>query len=539
MVLPGPPGMARSEEVHRLTENVYKTIMEQFNPSLRNFISMGKTYEKALASMTYAAKGYFDALVKMGELASESQGSKELGDVLFQMAEVHRQIQNQLEEMLKSFHNELLTQLEQKVELDSRYLSAALKKYQTEQRSKGDSLDKCQAELKKLRKKSQGSKNPQKYSDKELQYIEAISNKQGELENYVSDGYKTALTEERRRFCFLVEKQCAVAKSAITYHAKGKEMLTQKLPLWQQSCSDPNKIPDRAIQLMQQMAASSNGTIMPSPLSTSKSNLIISDPIPGAKPLPVPPELAPFVGPQKQLSDSYSNTLPVRKNVTPKNSYASAENKTLPRSSSMAAGLERNGRTRVQAIFSHAAGDNSTLLSFKEGDLITLLVPEARDGWHYGESEKTKMRGWFPFSYTRVLDNDGSERVHTSLQQGKSSSTGNLLDKDDIAIPPPDYGMASQAFPAQGGNTFKQRPYSVAVPAFSQDYLMPYGCAIKDYSSGLCQAPSAHYKPYTRSTAGLDDYGTRSVSRHVVPSPSCIDVRILLKIFNPRIFHAE
>lgn len=30
---------------------------------------------------------------------------------------------------------------------------------------------------------------------------------------------------------------------------------------------------------------------------------------------------------------------------------------------------------------------------------------------------------------------------------------------------------------------------------------MPYGCAIKDYSSGLCQAPSAHYKPYARSTA--------------------------------------
>lgn len=46
---------------------------------------------------------------------------------------------------------------------------AALKKYQTEQRGKGDALDKCQAELKKLRKKSQGSKNPQKYSDKELQ----------------------------------------------------------------------------------------------------------------------------------------------------------------------------------------------------------------------------------------------------------------------------------------------------------------------------------------------------------------------------------
>uniref|UniRef100_A0A9L0T186 BAR/IMD domain-containing adapter protein 2 n=1 Tax=Equus caballus TaxID=9796 RepID=A0A9L0T186_HORSE len=499
--------LSRSEEMHRLTENVYKTIMEQFNPSLRNFIAMGKNYEKALAGVTYAAKGYFDALVKMGELASESQGSKELGDVLFQMAEVHRQIQNQLEEMLKSFHNELLTQLEQKVELDSRYLSAALKKYQTEQRSKGDALDKCQAELKKLRKKSQGSKNPQKYSDKELQYIDAISNKQGELENYVSDGYKTALTEERRRFCFLVEKQCAVAKNSAAYHSKGKELLAQKLPLWQQACADPNKIPDRAVQLMQQMA-NSNGSILPSTLSASKSNLVISDPIPGAKPLPVPPELAPFVGrlsaqenapvmngvsgpdsedyspwadrkaaqpkssspPQSQnkLSDSYSNTLPVRKSVAPKNSYATTENKTLPRSSSMAAGLERNGRMRVKAIFSHAAGDNSTLLSFKEGDLITLLVPEARDGWHYGESEKTKMRGWFPFSYTRVLDSDGSDRLHMSLQPGKSSSTGNLLDKEDLAIPPPDYGTASRAFPAQTAGTFKQRPYSVAVPAFSQ-----------------------------------------------------------------------
>lgn len=32
------------------------------------------------SGVTYAAKGYFDALVKMGELASESQGSKELGE---------------------------------------------------------------------------------------------------------------------------------------------------------------------------------------------------------------------------------------------------------------------------------------------------------------------------------------------------------------------------------------------------------------------------------------------------------------------------
>lgn len=33
-----------------------------------------------IPDVTFAAKGYFDALVRMGELASESQGSKDLGE---------------------------------------------------------------------------------------------------------------------------------------------------------------------------------------------------------------------------------------------------------------------------------------------------------------------------------------------------------------------------------------------------------------------------------------------------------------------------
>uniref|UniRef100_A0A8C3AQY6 IMD domain-containing protein n=1 Tax=Cyclopterus lumpus TaxID=8103 RepID=A0A8C3AQY6_CYCLU len=97
--------MSRTEEVNKMTENVYKGILDQFNPSLKNFVTMGKHYEKALTGVTVAAKGYFDALVKLGELASDSQGSKELGDTLFQMAEVHRQIQVQLEDVVRRHYN--------------------------------------------------------------------------------------------------------------------------------------------------------------------------------------------------------------------------------------------------------------------------------------------------------------------------------------------------------------------------------------------------------------------------------------------------
>ncbi|XP_029954851.1 brain-specific angiogenesis inhibitor 1-associated protein 2-like isoform X4 [Salarias fasciatus] len=499
-----PTRMSRTDEVHRITENVYKSIMEQFNPCLRNFIAMGKSYEKALTK----------------EAAWE---------VLFQMAEVHRQIQIQLEEMLKSFHNELLTELEKKVELDARYLNAALKKYQMEHKSKGESLEKCQAELKKLRRKSQGSKHPSKYGDKEMQYVEAISNKQGELDSYIAEGYKNALSEERRRYCFLVDRQCAVAKNSSAYHGKGKELLAQKIPGWQQACAEPNKLPDRAMFLAQQMS----GAVGTLPPGAHHPSLAISEPIPGAKPLPVPPELAALraggglgqqrlmgaadagmpvmngtagahggedyqqwmegkvaqgkVSPQTQRhgGEVYSNTLPVRKVAPAKNKTTLTETRTLPRSSSMAAGLERNGRTRVQAIFSHAAGDNSTLLSFSEGDVITLLVPEARDGWHYGENEKTRMRGWFPFSYTRVIsDNEGDSmrqlRVH-NLHHGKSSSTGNLLEREDVALPVPDYGahprMAAQSGTLHGRQQQQQqqqRPYSVAGPGFSQTGVEEY-----------------------------------------------------------------
>uniref|UniRef100_A0A671RP46 BAR/IMD domain-containing adapter protein 2 n=1 Tax=Sinocyclocheilus anshuiensis TaxID=1608454 RepID=A0A671RP46_9TELE len=490
--------LARSFSLYPSLLGICTSIMEQFNPCLRNFVAMGKTYEKALSSVTFAAKGYFDALVRMGELASESHGSKDLGDVLFQMAEVHRQIQMQLEDMLKSFHNELLTELEKKVELDVRYLNAALKKYQMEHKSKGESLEKCQAELKKLRRKSQGSKNPSKYGDKEMQYVETISSKQNELDNYIAESYKNALSEERRRYCFLVDRQCAVAKTSNTYYTKGRDLLTQKIPLWQQACADPNKLPERAMLLAQQMGSGVTGTLGPSVHHTSKSSLTISDPIPGAKPLPVPPELARMMGAdsvpmvngsgvhggedyQRWMEtraahekpahrhgvETFSNTLPVRKvaPVKPKNTL---ETQTLPRSSSMAAGLERNGRTRVQALFSHAAGDNSTLLSFTEGDIITLLVPEARDGWHYGENEKNRMRGWFPFSYTRMIPEPDSNKLHVSLQHSRSSSTGNLLERD-MVLPTPDYGMPTRFLTQQQSTPHsRQRPYSMAMPGFSQ-----------------------------------------------------------------------
>lgn len=66
---------------------------------------------------------------------------------------------------------------------------------------------------------------------------------------------------------------------------QGKELLAQKIPMWQQVCAEPNKLPDRAMFLAQQMSGAA-GVLPPG------AHHAISEPMPGAKPLPMPPELA-------------------------------------------------------------------------------------------------------------------------------------------------------------------------------------------------------------------------------------------------------
>nr|XP_061813950.1 brain-specific angiogenesis inhibitor 1-associated protein 2-like isoform X2 [Nerophis lumbriciformis] len=603
--------MSRTDEVNKMTENVYKGILDQFNPSLKNFVTMGKHYEKALTGVTLAAKGYFDALVKLGELASDSQGSKELGDTLFQMAEVHRQIQVQLEDVLKLFHGELLAQLEQKLELDIKYLTATLKKYQTERRSKSESIERCQAQLKKLRRKSLGSRHPNKYGDREMQFVELMSRRQVELDTLVAAGYRSALTEERRRYCFLVERQCCVSKLLINYHCKVRELLAQKLSSWQQSCTQPTKLPERALNLMrhtapQSSAAASMAEVLrhtkllcsqpeqvlqkPSvqevppllnggrsqpqqqrslPSSSSQSDSCAPDSPPtsqgfsrggspqrssfsrggspqrssfsrggspqrsssplgvstwagpadtatsqaasllmAANTINLSPSLIPStVMSVKQVSPSSScsqgvtlaiphspplpHSAPLSRAVTPVHQGAgTAGNSTPPwlmKAADMCgtstlplprrpggevrlAGfpgsrmLPQSRPTRVAAMFAHSpaaseGGGGASLLHFLPGDSITLLISEPRDGWHYGQNERTGRKGWFPFSYTQHAGTDHLDRDHFLSKTNSTSMSG----LDQLVSPPLTAESDEEhRLPPPRVSTFRPRPYSMA-----------------------------------------------------------------------------
>lgn len=52
---------------------------------------------------------------------------------------------------------------------------------------------------------------------------------------------------------------------------------------------------------------------------------------------------------------------------------------------------EGNHLLKVQATVPHVTGSNQTLLPFGTGDVITVLLPEAQNGWLYGKLEGTSM----------------------------------------------------------------------------------------------------------------------------------------------------
>ncbi|XP_013874753.1 brain-specific angiogenesis inhibitor 1-associated protein 2-like protein 1a isoform X2 [Austrofundulus limnaeus] len=438
--------MARTPDgVSKLTESTFKNVMEQFNPNLRNLVNLGKSYERSVSAMTLAGKAYFDAVSKIGENAIVSPVSRELGVVLMEIAEVHRKVHSELEENLKRFHKEVIVELEKKTDMDVKYMTATFKRYQTEHKQKQDSLERSHADLKKIRRKSQ-AKHSSKYETRENEYLETISSRQMDMQKFIADGCREAFLEEKRRFCFLADKHCMFSYQLSNFHEKAKDILSSRLPSWQEKCSDIDNVPDSVANLIDGLS-----TI---PEQYSPAEHYNRNSMGTVKPPPAPPvkaQISPLASmfnpePRSSLTSSSSDH---------NSDQGSVGEDSLSRSTSQSSGLNMIKRRRVRTIFPHTAGNNSTLLSFDDGDIITLLVHEEKDGWLYGELEKTQQRGWFPSSYCRPYTEPAISNSNMSTPV-RSLSVASLQEEEEeevglyepVLLPPADYSDCSLFNPA-------------------------------------------------------------------------------------------
>uniref|UniRef100_A0A8D0G614 BAR/IMD domain-containing adapter protein 2-like 1 n=1 Tax=Sphenodon punctatus TaxID=8508 RepID=A0A8D0G614_SPHPU len=469
----------------------HQNVMEQFNPGLRNLINLGRNYEKAVNAMVQAGRAYYDGVAKVGELATVSPVSKELGHVLIEVSGMHKKLNDSLDESFKKFHKEIVSELEKKIELDVKYMNATLKRYQTEHRSKLDSLEKSQAELKKIRRKSQGGRNTLKYEHKETEYLETVSSRQSDIQRFIAEGCKEALLEEKRRFCFLVDKHCSFAQHVSYYHVQCADLLNAKLPVWQETCSDATRVPEKVMNMIEEIKTPGttpiSGTPQPSPMM-ERNSMVGQDYDSFHKNSPKVPPAPTVRAYTSPLVDMFNNPTAVPKVPSEKLNHSDfGDDASLSRSTSDATGLNIMKRQKVKTIFPHTAENNKTLLSFAQGDIITLLIAEEKDGWLYGEHDLTKVKGWFPSSYTKLLVEPNEDLLHGPVPSPapiRSISSVNLADKGGVVLPPPDYMV-----PLKSGATSDKKLESPKGTAIKAPTARPESTAPKPDMNGIIKPP--------------------------------------------------
>ncbi|XP_004913939.2 brain-specific angiogenesis inhibitor 1-associated protein 2-like protein 2 [Xenopus tropicalis] len=417
------------DSIYASTIGTYKKILGQFNPALENLVYLGNNYLRALNALSEVAETYYNAIKKIGEQALQNVTCQGLGQLLIQMAEHCRTASAGLNIVFQTLHGDIVQQMDKNTKLDMQFITDSQNRYEIEYRHRSANLEKCMSEAWKM----------ERQRDRNLREMkENVNMLHNDMLAFVKESQRAAELEEKRRYRFLAEKHWLLCSSFLQYHSRAQGLLQARVPPWKEQ-----------IDASRSQTASGPQNYAPSrPASTSRDSV------------PLPPRPA-----EREQNDSRASIRSdsSRRGLQRTPSTGSVGSSQLTRSSSfgevavaaVAAAAAGAGGRRVQAIVDHNTGGNRTLLQFKKADIITVLVPEARNGWLYGKLEGLSMNGWFPEAYVKSMDRDQDSR---SFPLRSAHSTGDLLDGSDN-FPEPDYRPKPQG---QGFSTPNSRRGSEA-----------------------------------------------------------------------------
>uniref|UniRef100_A0A669Q0F3 BAR/IMD domain containing adaptor protein 2 like 2 n=1 Tax=Phasianus colchicus TaxID=9054 RepID=A0A669Q0F3_PHACC len=362
---------------YRSTISIYKSILEQFNPALENLVYLGNNYLRAFHALSKAAEVYFKAVEKIGERALQSSTSHVLGEILMQMSDTQRLLSSDLEVVAQTFHVDLLQHMEKNSKMDVQFISVS-KQYELEYRRKANNLEKCTAELWRM----------ERARDKNVREMkENVMRLRSEMQAFLSNSQREAELEEKRRYRFLAEKHQMLYNTLLQFYSRARGMIQTKAPQWKEQLEasrNPSNSHVQGLLTSSHGQGYPSGRLTPTHLETrplgdfassmagSRSSIFSQEP-PEMR-LSPQPEV-----PRRPLQRTPSASLLPAGRVSRSGSFGEA--------SSSSEGRRRSGTVRVQAIAPHTIGANRTLLRFDPGDVITVLMPEAQNGWLYGKLE--------------------------------------------------------------------------------------------------------------------------------------------------------
>lgn len=262
------------------------------------------------------------------------------------------------------FHVEVLQAMDKNVKLDEEYIEGSRRVYELEVRNQAAALER-QLRRGAFRDSLEGS-----------EYMQYLRQSQHEI-----------LKEEERRYHFLAEKHCGLTQSLLFLINKTGVSLQQRAEGWKEKVSETRGSRPRTPTPSDQEAQlrSSLGSL----LQTGDREM-------EREPLGRVPSRAP-------------SPLPSRS-----------------RSSSVGESLGLGGGRSMRAVVSHPHSSNPVLLPFSRGDMVTILIPEPRNGWLYGRHDSSLRQGWFPAAYVAAADD--FLPLGSSGASHRSHSMNNLLE---------------------------------------------------------------------------------------------------------------
>ncbi|XP_011695406.1 PREDICTED: uncharacterized protein LOC105454485 [Wasmannia auropunctata] len=451
-----------TEELTRLVDEIYKNILDKFNPGARQLINAGKAYLKALHGAAAASRVYVDALSRLARQAQLGTwgGSKDVGFALMRIVEVYKEIQEQEMNILKAFYVDLLVPLETNLEKDTKVVQSEQKKFLQQHKTRSETYSKAAATMKKQRKKSRAANKSGLAMDKELKNMQILEEEKSKLDAFCEQSLKNAMTQERRRYGFVLERQCSLAKHYASFHEVALAALHPSVDKWREVAATreylPQSVEDMFASRLRQTSfwpedeenGGSELTTMSSQLRKTRSMdssclELRLGPLPGN-----PPSSGGHFGPAHHLPAALSRARSEANLHASTLSLGPEVPETPPRPRSMAPPTSRSsaGGTGgvgaggwgdaplARALFAYlSSGENQ--LSFLEGDLIALMG-DRQKGWQFGENLRTQSTGWFPLAYTEIIIDDTLGTGLINLLRSPSHGASNGRTPEPQAIPP-------------------------------------------------------------------------------------------------------
>ncbi|XP_075429807.1 BAR/IMD domain-containing adapter protein 2-like 2 isoform X2 [Ascaphus truei] len=409
------------DSVYNATIGTYKKILSQFNPALENLVYLGNNYLRALNALSETANVYFNAIKKIGEQALQSDTCHGLGQLLVQMADTCKHASAGLDVVFQTLHVEILQHMDKNTKLDMHFIHDSQTRYEMEFRHRASSLDECMEEARRMEKKR----------DRNLREMkENMTLLRSDMLSFARDSQRAAEQEEKRRYRFLAERHWLLGSTFLQYHSRAQGVLQARVPSWKEqvdaSRTQTGSVPPAQGQMPSRLAGNPRDALQ-RPLS---------DILPSASRGASPAEREPSEVRASAKPDTTKRGLQRTPSI---GSLGSSQFRSRSNSfgevavAAVAAASASVDSTRVQALVDHNPGANLTLLQFAKGDVIAVLVQEARNGWLYGRLEGQSKTGWFPEAYVKSLDREQDTRSLRSAH-----STGDLLEASNN-IPQPAY----------------------------------------------------------------------------------------------------